>query len=409
MHQPTRNGSQKDEGQAYGRAVPKYDAELVETGPGTPCGELMRRYWQPVAVSDRVAMRPQNVRVLGEDLILFRDGKGRPGLLTPRCAHRGATLLYGRVDENGIRCCYHGWQFDVKGRCIDQPCEPQGGTRKDRVRQPWYPLEERYGLAWAYMGPPAKKPVLPRWDLLEDLAPDEKIAVDTSSLSAGGDADIEVVPWNWLQDWENTMDPFHTAILHSSFSGSQFSPDMAVMPDATWDPTDLGMRYCAYRKLADGRELDRIVQVIFPNARSVPNVNLVAGRAHQIGWLVPVDDQHHRFFHATRVSKDHVGVPLNTAPEFGGKRWSEMTDEEHYITPGDWEAQHGQGRITLHSEEHLMTSDRGVAMLRRKLRDQIKIVREGGDPVGVAFDSSNSLLRTGAGNYYRKTPALAPA
>ena len=257
------------------------------------------------------------------------------------------------------------------------------------------------------MGPPARKPVLPRWDLFEDLAPGEKVTVDTSSLSAGGDADIEAVPWNWLQDWENTMDPFHTAILHSSFSGSQFSPDMAVMPDATWDPTDLGMRYCAYRKLSDDREIDRIVQVIFPNARSVPNVNLDAGRAHSIGWLVPVDDRHHRFFHVTRVSKNHAGVPMNTAPDFGGKRWSEMTDEEHYLTPGDWEAQLGQGRITLHSEEHLVTSDRGVAMLRRLLRQQIKRVQEGGDPIGVTFDPDNSLLKSGAGNFYREiaTPA----
>jgi phenylpropionate dioxygenase-like ring-hydroxylating dioxygenase large terminal subunit len=402
MDMKRHNDYERSDGCAYGRAVHRHDAEITETGPGTPCGELMRRYWQPVAVSARVGTRPQRIRILAEDLIIFRDGRGRPGLITPRCAHRGADMYWGKVDDDGIRCCYHGWKFDVEGRCLDQPCEPQGGARKDRVRQPWYALEERYGLIWAYMGPPEKKPVLPRWDLLEDLAPDEKIAVDTSSLSAGGDADIEVAPWNWLQDWENTMDPFHTAILHSSFSGAQFSPDMAVMPNVSWVYTDLGMCYRAYRKLTDGRDVDRIVEVIFPNARSVPNVNLAAGRAHSIGWLVPVDDLNHRFFHCTRVPKAHAGVPMNTAPDFGGKRWSEMSDEEHYVTPGDWEAQYGQGRITLHSEEHLVTSDKGVAMLRRRLREQIGIVRQGGDPIGVVFDASQALIKVSAGNFYRE-------
>jgi nitrite reductase/ring-hydroxylating ferredoxin subunit len=345
------------------------------------------------------------LRILAEDLILFRDGRGRPGLLTPRCAHRGTELFWGKVDDDGIRCCYHGWKFDVQGRCLDQPCEPQGGRAKDRVHQPWYPLEERYGLIWAYMGPPEKKPILPRWDVLEELGPEEKIAVDTSSLSAGGDADVEIAPWNWLQDWENTMDPFHTAILHSSFSGAQFSPEMAVMPKVSWVYTDLGMVYQAHRKLTDGRDLQRIVEVIFPNVRSVPNVDLAAGRAHSIGWLVPVDDRNHRFFHCTRVPKGHSGVPLNTAPDFGGKRWSEMSDEEHYVTPGDWEAQYGQGRITLHSEEHLVTSDKGVAMLRRRLKEQIHVVRQGGDPMGVAFDPGRALVNVSAGNFYRQTAA----
>ena len=102
--------------------------------------------------------------MLGEDLILFRDKTGRPGLVQARCAHRGTTLYYGKVEERGIRCCYHGWLFDVEGRCLEQPCEPEGGRFRDRVRQPWYPVQELYGLVFAYMGPPEKKPVLPRYD-----------------------------------------------------------------------------------------------------------------------------------------------------------------------------------------------------------------------------------------------------
>ena len=181
------------DGHAYERPEHTHDAELTEVGRGTPCGEFMRRYWQPVAVSISVTATPQDVRILGEDLILFRDGKGRPGLLTPRCVHRGTSLYYGKVDEDGIRCCYHGWQFDVEGRCIDQPCEPNNGAaHRHRIRQPWYPVEERYGLVFAYMGPPAKKPLLPRWDALEGLAPDETIFATDSSFSVGGDDSIKI-------------------------------------------------------------------------------------------------------------------------------------------------------------------------------------------------------------------------
>ena len=253
------------DGSAYGRSRHSYDAELTEVGPGTPCGEFMRRYWQPVAVSANVDTTPQEVRILGEDLILFRDGKGRPGLLTPRCAHRGASLFYGKVDENGIRCCYHGWQFDVEGRCIDQPCEPDNGAaHRHRIRQPWYPVQERYGLVFAYMGPPEKKPVLPLWDALEDVAPDETIFATDSSFSVGGDDSVKIMPWNWLQDWENSTDPWHVYILHTAFSGSQFAPELAVKPQVSWEYTDLGIKYVAYRKLGDGRELDRVSPLLFP-------------------------------------------------------------------------------------------------------------------------------------------------
>ena len=141
---------QFDTGTAYGLKPRRHDPVLTEVGAGTPMGELLRRYWHPVGLTVDASDTPRQVRVLGEDLILFRDGKGRAGLLYPRCAHRGTTLYYGKVDEKGVRCCYHGWQFDVEGRCIDQPCEPENGARsRDRVRQPWYPVQELYGLVFA--------------------------------------------------------------------------------------------------------------------------------------------------------------------------------------------------------------------------------------------------------------------
>jgi phenylpropionate dioxygenase-like ring-hydroxylating dioxygenase large terminal subunit len=159
----TTSGDAGDVGTGFGRPPATHIKSLTEVGPGTPMGNLLRRYWHPVGLGSHATETPREVRVLGEDLILFRDKTGRPGLVQARCAHRGTTLYYGKVEERGIRCCYHGWLFDVEGRCLEQPCEPEGGLFRDRVRQPWYPVREFYGLVFAYMGPPEKKPVLPRY------------------------------------------------------------------------------------------------------------------------------------------------------------------------------------------------------------------------------------------------------
>ena len=124
------------DGRAYARAEPSSNDALTRVGRGTPMGELLRRYWHPIGLSADAAATPRRVRVLGEDLILFRDGGGRPGLLYPRCMHRGTSLYYGRIEERGIRCCYHGWLFDVVGHCLEQPCEPNGGAPKTRSNAP---------------------------------------------------------------------------------------------------------------------------------------------------------------------------------------------------------------------------------------------------------------------------------
>ncbi|MDT2023973.1 aromatic ring-hydroxylating dioxygenase subunit alpha [Methylocella sp. CPCC 101449] len=380
----------------YGRKPSTHDATMTEVGPGTPLGEFMRRYWHPVALSEKVKDIPQKLRLLGEDLVIFRDRQGRPGLLHARCAHRGTTLYYGRVEENGIRCCYHGWLFDVEGRCLEQPCEADGGRSRDRVIQPWYPLQERYGLVWAYMGPPDKQPLLPHWDTLEAVSPGEKIYVTGSSFGAGGDDTIEIVPCNWLQDWENIMDPFHIPILHTSFSGVQFVPEFGVMPQVHWEHAPTGMQYTAYRKLDDGREVDRVTLALFPHVRIVPSVQLAPGPAMGIGWVVPVDDTNFRLFHAMRVPEGFNGMP-----RLPGKKWSEKSEEEHQRFPGDWEAQVGQGPISLHSEENLAGSDKGIVMLRRLLKQQIKIVEEGGDPLGVIYDPAQQVMKVSAGNFFK--------
>ncbi len=408
-----RGNEKGDDGRAYGRATGTPDRELTAVGPGTPCGELMRRYWQPIALSANVTMRPQNVRVLGEDLVLFRDGKGRPGLLTPRCAHRGTSLYYGKVDENGIRCCYHGWQYDVEGRCVDQPCEPDGG-RKDLVRQPWYPVEERYGLVFAYLGPPARRPVLTRWDVLENLEPGEEIyAYGNTGFGVGADNSVKIIPWSWLQNWENLMDPFHVPMLHARHRAIQYTPEAAFLPKAKFETFEFGVSYTTQRKSADGRDVDRVSVAICPGMGMVPDQQLeVEGQTRLFRWMVPVDDENHVLFYAMRVPKGVDGADLfmkasRPRPMGTSKLWSEMTKDEHQHFPTDWEAQIGQGRISAHSDEHLATSDTGIAMLRQFLRQQIAIVQNGGDPAGVRFDPRAAVNKVRAGNAFRdaKVPA----
>ena len=382
-----------DSGTAYGRPAPSYRAELTLVGQGTPMGELLRRYWHPVGLASDATATPRKVRVLGEDLILFRDGAGKAGLLYPRCAHRGTTLYYGKVEERGIRCCYHGWLYDVEGHCLEQPCEEGGGTRRDKVRQPWYPVEERYGLVFAYLGPPQKKPVLPRYECLEELAAGEFVEADDSSIGSGG---AQIVPCNWLQHWENVVDPFHVPILHGSFSGPQFIEQMGLVPKVSFETTARGVKVTSLRTLEDGRVHRRVTEAVCPTLRVVPNPRVARyGRVESIGWVLPIDDTHYRIYVAGRVmEKGELGKYRS---KMNGKFWRELTEEEHRQFPGDFEAQTGQGEITLHSEEHFATSDKGVAFLRRFMEQQLKKVAEGGDPAGVAFSEQDATVRLEAG------------
>jgi phenylpropionate dioxygenase-like ring-hydroxylating dioxygenase large terminal subunit len=391
----------KNDGSAYGRPPQHSNRLLTEVGPGTPCGELMRRYWQPIAVSGRVTDLPRKVRVLGEDLILFRDKKGRPGLVYPRCMHRGTSLFYGRVEEEGIRCCYHGWLFDVEGRCLEQPCEPDGGRHREAARQPWYPLEERYGLIFAYMGPPAKKPVLPRYDNLETVAPGLVLWAEVGGFGSTGDASLAVLPYSWLHMNDNVMDPFHVHVLHSTISGIQFHEQFALLPKADFVYADHGVCYSAVRQLGEGREVDRVSSWLMPNIMSVPDIGMQAGQSSGISWVVPVDDSHYVQAFAMKLPKDQSFWEMRLK----GKTWGEMTEEEHQRTPGDYEAQAGQGPISLHSEEHLVTSDRGIMMQRRLLAQQMEVVAKGGDPLGVNFDAERALVKIRSGNFYRTSRA----
>ena len=385
------SGQTVDTGTAYGRQPGVPNQTLIETGPGTRMGELLRRYWHPIGVAADATTTPRQVRVLSEDLILFRDKGGTPGLLYPRCAHRGTSLFYGKVEERGIRCCYHGWLFDAEGHCLEQPCEPDLGRNRDRVRQPWYPVEERYGLIFAYMGPPQRKPVLPRWDILEDLGPDEFIEADDNMMSGH-----KVIPCSWTHHLDNIPDHYHVPVLHGSISGSQFTDLMARMPEITWETTGQGINTVARRRLDDGKMFMRIDEGILPTIRVIPDPGISRyGKSESVSWLLPVDDTHYIMYAALR--KTPGWSRTKTRP--GGKLWVEMTDAEHQTYPDDYEAQIGQGPITLHSEEHLATSDRGVVMLRRLLMNQADAVAEGRDPLGVRFDPQAPPEKTYAGNF----------
>ena len=381
-----------DTGTAYDLPAPHADPDLVEVARHTPAGELLRRYWHPFALAADANDTPRAVRILGEDLILFRDGNGRPGLLHPRCCHRGTTLYYGKVEETGIRCCYHGWLFDAEGNTLDMPCEVDGGLRKERYRQPWYPLTEYHGMLFAYMGPPEHKPAFPTFDIFDDVAEGWEIVADDNNIGLEGDP----TPCNWFQTHENVMDPFHVFVLHAGFSGNQFVAEMADLPEVSWHYTEHGVKSHQDRVLADGRFFHRVTELVMPNVRIVasPFVEF-EGQATSVAWTLPISRTETKIF---TLLKRPIGQQRKRA-SYDGKLWSELTEAEHQAFPGDYEAQVGQGAVTNHGEENLAASDKGVTMFRRLYRSQVTAVVTGEQALGVTTDPAAAKVRVRAGNY----------
>ncbi|MGE4335808.1 MAG: Rieske 2Fe-2S domain-containing protein [Pigmentiphaga sp.] len=378
------------EGRAYGRVAGQPDEELARSGPGTPGGELLRRYWQPVALAEHATELPRSIKVLGEDLILFRDGNGRPGLLYPRCTHRGASLLYGRVEEDGIRCCYHGWKFDAEGVILDMPCEKVTSTM-GTVRQPWYPLVEKFGLIFAYMGPPEKQPLFPRFSITEDLDEDDAIvAVQNTTGPNGPHPKIGARnDYNWWQIFDNFMDPFHVVVTHFMINGVQFVPSLGILPEVKFEHMPDGVRSVQHRTLPDGRLHQRVSQVILPNMHGTAGVTDEDLGLAGLGWVVPVDDN--SFIHfliyrkrtlAAFAALKGVGMLSNDWGPEHGRPFNEWTLEDHQRWQTDYVAQKSQGDINLHSEEHLTAIDIGTAMMRRFFKKQAAHVAAGGDPIG---------------------------
>jgi nitrite reductase/ring-hydroxylating ferredoxin subunit len=380
------------------RDVPPPDPELTQVGPGTPCGEYLRRFWQPVAFARDLTEAPLRVRILGEDLVVFRDRGGRVGALHLHCAHRGTSLEYGIPLERGIRCCYHGWVYDVDGRCLETPGEPAGSRMKERVWQGAYPTHELAGLVFAYLGPPARRPAFPRYDSYDvpgfRLMPAAKFTL----------------PCNWLQVKDNSMDPVHTAFLHALSSGYQFTEAFGVVPEIDWKMTDAGKVYLATRRVGDlvwVRVCDFMPPNVHQFTREIEEATEVkaASRPVIIRWAVPNDDTRTTNFELAQVDPAWGLTDDQVArPGFGQSDDRPYAERQRF--PADFDAQASQRTIAVHALEHLGSADRGVIMLRRIVRDGIRAVAAGRDPLGTHWPA-DTIVRTFAQDVVLRVPPAA--
>ncbi len=357
-----------------------YDHELAETGAGTVGGEFLRRYWHPIALTSEVGELPREIRVLGEDLILFRTTAGEIGLVHRHCPHRRASLAYGRCEENGIRCCYHGWLFAPDGEVLETPGEVQGPGPADavraRVRLGAYPVVEYCGLVFAYLGPADRMPDFPLYDSFE-----------TSGITRRPyRADYNC---NWLQVLDAIMDPIHTTFLHSLNGGIQFSEAMKEIGEMRVFQRGLQFLGSNTRRVGDLVWI-RVNELVLPNFTQAGSAFTADGKhAHYFGrssftrWVVPVDD-HHSMALAWANFGDR-GDPH----EYNSKEGCELIEqgeivdrpyEERQRRPGDAEAVEGMGPISAHQGENLMPTDRGVSLYRRKIRQLVRNLARGEEP-----------------------------
>jgi len=360
------------------------DIELTHCGPQTPMGEYMRRFWQPVCLSQELTEVPKAIRILNEDLVAFRDRGGNIGVLDRHCSHRGTSLEYGIIQQKGIRCCYHGWQFDVDGTILEMPCEPGESQMKDNVFQGAYPAFERNGLVFAYMGPPDSKPEFDEYDAYT-LPKDGRLVPFTN-----------VYACNWLQVSENLIDHFHAATLHNNMTvesvdaeiseGVSLGQGFRTMPVIQWEKTrdGNGMIFSAGRRISDDKVWIRITEMTFPNFVQTASVVPSAAelRHTTVGltrWHVPVDD-HNMIIFGWRHFNDEID-PAHAGDEnecgidkvdFLIGQTNHRTYLEGQHAPGDYEAITSIGTIAPHALEHPGRSDVGVYMCRNLLRSAVR-------------------------------------
>ena len=365
------------------REIPAPDPELTQVGPGTPGGEYLRRFWQPVAFARELSGAPLRTRILGEDLVAFRDRSGRAGLLHLHCAHRGTSLEFGIPVARGLRCCYHGWVFDVDGRCLETPGEPQGSRLHERVWQGAYPTHEFGGLVFAYLGPPERRPSFPRYD-----------SYDVPGYTLMPAAKFEL-PCNWLQVKDNSMDPVHTAFLHALSSGYQFTEAFGVVPELDWHLTEAGMVYIATRRVGDlvwVRVCDFMPPNVHQFTRELEEATApkAASRPVIIRWAVPNDDTHTTNFELAQVDPAWgLSAEQIAQPGFGQSGDRPYAERQRF--PADFDAQSSQRTIAVHALEHLASTDRGVIMLRKIVRDGIRAVARGDDPFGACVPADRVI------------------
>lgn len=365
------------------REVPAEDASLTHVGPGTPCGEYLRRYWQPVCFSDELTELPLRIAILGEDLVVFRDRSGAVGLLELHCPHRGTSLEFGLIDARGIRCCYHGWLFAPDGTILETPGEPADSTLKDRLCHGAYPTHEHNGIVFAYMGPPEQRPPFPIYDSF--VRPGYRLIPGKKYF----------YPCNWLQIMENAMDPAHTAFLHTIVSGSQFTNEFGVLPELAFLETPIGMIYVATRRV--GQNIwARMVEAVLPNLQQVAPIWEDGQHEHPFSgpmmsrWIVPLDNTNTMLIEYRHVSETDGVTPAWWADReimLPGQLAADSY-EDGQRRPGDYEAQVSQRPIAVHGLEHLAETDRGIGMFRNQLRRGIRSVQSGQDPEGLSRDGA---------------------
>jgi phenylpropionate dioxygenase-like ring-hydroxylating dioxygenase large terminal subunit len=388
---------------------------ITLTGPGTPCGALMRCYWHPIALADDLPPggAPMPIKLLGEELVLFRDDRARLGLLGLYCSHRCADLSYGRIEDGGLRCLYHGWLFDIQGRCLEQPAEPPESRYKDEIRHPAYPVVERGGLILAYLGKD-EPPLLPSYEFL-NARPEHRFLQKT------------FMECNYLQALEGDIDPAHISFLHRSLQrrplgrkdartvpGSDTSAAAFVRADRRprleAERTDFGLRNYAIRDAGDGRRYVRINNFIMPNkVAAVGNEGRVS-EGYTIHWRVPVDDENHfRFdFYFNRVRPvARERYENECATETVDNRYrrnkrnrylqdrdrmktSNFTGLGDYYAAQDAFAAESPGPIHDRSREHLGTTDVCIVAARRQLLAAIASVEAGRDPIHVVRDPAQN-------------------
>ena len=367
----------------------KQNKLLTEVGRGTPMGELMRRYWQPIgAAVDLESKWTKRVRLLGEDLVIFKDRQGRLGLIAEQCPHRRASFAHGIPTENGIRCPYHGWEYNAQGKCIHQPNEQDKCAFRDKVSTDAYPVQEMGGMLFAYMGP-QPQPLLPRWDGF--------VAQGTIRIMGR-----TILPINWLQIMENSLDPVHTEWLHGhhyEFLKEQEGIKVAISTrhlKIDFKEFEYGMTKLRLLEghSEDGDDWTVGHPIVFPNMLAVGNGD-EKSRYYSFQMRVPVDDTHtmHLWFNAY-VPPQGVEVPKHLLDKVHTYEVPFIDDKGEFIVDNvdgqDMMAWISQGAIADRSLENLGATDKGIVMYRRMLKREMQKVQAGIDPMGIVRDSARN-------------------
>jgi phenylpropionate dioxygenase-like ring-hydroxylating dioxygenase large terminal subunit len=354
-----------------------------------------------VAFARDLGDTPRRLRIMGEDLVVFRDGSGRVGVLELNCPHRGTSLEYGLIDARGIRCCYHGWLFDVEGRILDTPGEPATSTLRDRLCHGAYPVRQFGGLVFAYMGPPDKQPPFPLYDTF-----------DLPGLALRPAAQF-MLPCNWLQVKDNSMDPVHTSFLHAISSGYQFTEAFGALAELDWEETPFGMIYIATRRVGELAWV-RVCDFMAPNVHQftreieAATEEKIGSRPVVIRWAVPIDDTHTWNMELAQVDPAW-GLTAEEIARPGFGQSDDRSYEERQRHPADYDAQSSQRSIAIHALEHLASTDRGVIMLRKIVRDGIRAVAAGRDPRELKRDGASGPITTYTQDTIIRVPPAADA